>query len=132
MFATTTGSYVHHRIYLCPPKYICRVWLTFGGGVFPSAEFSAIQKSRSRDPSRSFFDPAGAFNLSQAIQTLEKVQEFDAKDNVFFVGAHDYTIRGIVEFFPAGANDWKAKGWREKAHWKFLEDFQGVLGINQV
>ena len=66
-------------------------------------------------------------DIPLAIQTLKEVQGPDADENVLFICAHDYTIKGVVDFFPAEANDWKAKGWREKTYWKFLEDFQGAL-----
>ncbi len=39
--------------------------------------------------------------------------------------AHDTGLEGIVDVFPGGtANEWKAKGWKERLRWRFLGDFE--------
>ena len=62
-------------------------------------------------------------NRVDALKTREKMIEFDADDNVFMLIAHDPTIIGVVDVFPKGANEWKAKGWKDKSRWRFLGDF---------
>ncbi|KAJ9500184.1 hypothetical protein H2202_004575 [Exophiala xenobiotica] len=99
----------------------------YRGGVCPGAEFEEIQKTRSRAPNQTFFDPNMGLDIPETIRTIKKVQEADAEDNVLFIYAHDGTIKGIVDMFPAEANDWKAKDVRQKVYWRFLEDFKGAL-----
>ncbi|KAI3319513.1 beta-lactamase-like protein [Xylariaceae sp. AK1471] len=66
-----------------------------------------------------------------ARDVLTKVQAFDADPNVFVVAAHDLTLQGTVEFFPATANNWKAKGWKEKIRWQFVKDLVPALELVQ-
>ncbi|KAH6988903.1 hypothetical protein BKA56DRAFT_611187 [Ilyonectria sp. MPI-CAGE-AT-0026] len=64
-----------------------------------------------------------------AHDVVTKVQAFDGDKRVFLVGAHDSSLLDIVEFFPKTANNWMAKGWKEKARWQFLADFEEALGL---
>lgn len=64
-----------------------------------------------------------AANVEVAMQSIRHLQEFDAADNVLVVCAHDATLVGIVEVFPAKANDWKSAGWMERGRWRFLRDW---------
>lgn len=69
-------------------------------------------------------DPAGAQ------ESVEKLFPFDAMRNVFPVIAHDFTLFDVVEMYPQKANAWRAKGWKEMGHWRFLRDFEtGVEGM---
>lgn len=54
------------------------------------------------------------------METTGKVQRFDAHPEVFVVIAHDDTLKGVVDFFPLGANAWKEKKWADTARWRFL------------
>ncbi|KAH8894618.1 hypothetical protein GQ53DRAFT_839624 [Thozetella sp. PMI_491] len=87
-----------------------------------AAQFHELSIKLGREPSGRFYDPAMVVDMADAIQSIEKSQIADAQDNVLFVFAHDMTIEDDFEFFPRRANDWKAKGWREKTLWKFLGD----------
>jgi hypothetical protein len=62
-----------------------------------------------------------------AEETVEKLQQADAEDNILVVIAHDYHIKGVVDFFPLSANDFMARGWHSLVRWKFLSDFRGAL-----
>lgn len=98
---------------------------TFSGIAQRSLE--ALQTSRGRRTDQAFFDPSLTHDFDEALATIEKTQEADGSDNVFFIGAHDDTVKGIVDTFPQTANDWKMQGWREKSLWAFLRDFRGAL-----
>ncbi|KAJ5363635.1 N-acyl homoserine lactonase AttM [Penicillium cataractarum] len=68
-------------------------------------------------------------NPDIAEETIEKLQEADAKGNIFVVIAHDSHLKGTVDFFPKYANDFLRQGWDVKTKWKFLSDFkQALLG----
>ncbi|KAI1270387.1 beta-lactamase-like protein [Xylariaceae sp. FL1019] len=87
-----------------------------------AAQFRDLNIKRGRQANEPFFDPIYADDVAQAIQTVKDCQSADARSNVFFIYAHDMTIEGVVDFYPKSANEWQAKGWREKAMWKFLAD----------
>ena len=89
--------------------------------------FETLNTSRNRPAGGPFFQPTIGLDIPLAIKTIEKAQEADAQDDVFFVFAHDGSIRGVVDMFPAGANEWKAKGWREKTLWAFLRDLMPAV-----
>ena len=93
----------------------------------PGAAFEQIQHSRNRSLTKPFFDPAIGLSIPDAIRSIEKAQKADADDNVLFIYAHDASVSGVAELFPASANEWQSKGWREKMFWAFLEDFRGAV-----
>jgi hypothetical protein len=99
----------------------------YPGCMCPGSAFERIQETRGRAHNEPFFDPAIGYDIPETIRTIKKVQGADAEENIFFIYAHDTSIRGVVDLFPAPANEWKAKGWRERAFWRFLEDFGGAL-----
>lgn len=57
--------------------------------------------------------------------TIRKIEEVDAYEDVFTVLAHDWTLYGVIEEFPESLNQWKEKGWKQETTWKFLKDFEG-------
>lgn len=71
-------------------------------------------------------DPSFPLNLKDAEQTIERLQAFDADERVLVVFAHDVSLFDIVDFFPATANEWRQKGWKEKGRWSFLPHLQKV------
>ena len=92
----------------------------------PGSIFEDIQTTRERSPATTtpFFDPTMGKDIPLAIETIKKTQQADADENVWYVFAHDAKLRGVADFFPRSANEWKQRGWREKLLWKFLEDFE--------
>ncbi|KAF4550755.1 Cytochrome P450-like protein 73 [Elsinoe fawcettii] len=52
--------------------------------------------------------------------SVEKLKRFDADENVFVAIAHDEGLGAVCDFFPKTMNGWKAKGWKHKATWGFL------------
>jgi hypothetical protein len=99
----------------------------FPGGFCPGSAFESLQKSRGRKVDEPFFALNYADDMSLAMDTIGKIQVPDASDDVLFVYAHDATIKGVVDMFPADANSWKSKGWRDKIFWRFLADFSAAV-----
>lgn len=62
-----------------------------------------------------------------ATETLGKVIDADAHDEVLIVMAHDPSIPKWVDFFPAYANDFLKKGWKDKGRWLFLKQFEHAV-----
>ncbi|KAK0202309.1 beta-lactamase-like protein [Desarmillaria ectypa] len=69
--------------------------------------------------------PSG--NLAHAdretsLATISKLSRLDANPDVLVLIAHDSTAPGVIDEFPKSLNDWKAKGWKDKLMWAFLEE----------
>lgn len=91
----------------------------------PGRVFQAIHPKRSDvEP---FFDPVRGegwhHEAQEAKDSIDKLIEADAYDNIFPVMAHDNSLAGIIDVYPKTANDWMAKGWKEKSRWGFLREF---------
>lgn len=71
--------------------------------------------------------PMSVYNMADDKATLAKVMENDSFDEIFVVLAHDSSLRGIVEFFPKTANEWRKQGWGRKARWAFLKEFRNIV-----
>lgn len=68
-----------------------------------------------------------AHDLTSARESIIKLQAFDADERVFMAPAHDFSLRDVVEYFPDNTMDeWKQKGWKEKARWLFLKDLEAL------
>jgi glyoxylase-like metal-dependent hydrolase (beta-lactamase superfamily II) len=84
-------------------------------------------------PERSAVQPF--FNVSRkmfpdhdaASETVRKIQELDAADNVFVIIAHDGSLLDQIDLYPNTINTWKAKGLRSKTRWLFCRDFDGAV-----
>ncbi|KAG7444003.1 uncharacterized protein BT62DRAFT_901533, partial [Guyanagaster necrorhizus] len=56
-----------------------------------------------------------------ATETITKLGKLDASPDILVLIAHDCTVPNVIDEFPESVNDWKAKGWKEKLTWAFLE-----------
>lgn len=128
------GDLCHHGGAIRPSEYVSlpkeihlNAFNHFQGGFCPGAKFETLQVSRGRQPDQPFFEPTFGADIPQAKDTIGKVQLPDADENVLFIYAHDSSIKGVVDMFPAEVNDWKTNGWREKMFWRFLEDFKDAV-----
>ena len=68
-----------------------------------------------------------AHNVQETVETIEKVIEADARNEVLVVMAHDDSLLGVIDFFPKYANEFMQKGWVEKGRWLFLKDFAAAI-----
>ncbi|KAF6224474.1 hypothetical protein HO133_011051 [Letharia lupina] len=97
-------------------------------GICPGAVFADIHhlhpsSSSSTEPFLLASEDA-AHDIKAARDSVVKLGDFDAHENILTMIAHDDTMINVVGTFPNTlANDWKSKGWREKGMWKFLGDF---------
>ncbi|KAK0209335.1 beta-lactamase-like protein [Desarmillaria ectypa] len=60
-------------------------------------------------------------DLPTARSTITKLGKLDASPDILVIIAHDATVPGVIDEFPESLNDWKAKGWKDKLTWAFLE-----------
>lgn len=59
-----------------------------------------------------------------ATDTIRKIQELDAADDIFVLLAHDLSIQDRIPLFPERINGWKAGNIAHETRWLFCRDFQ--------
>lgn len=103
-------------------------------GVCPGALFANVHRlhpspTSSTEPFLLASEDA-AYDLKAARESVTKLGDFDAHENILTLIAHDDTMVNVVGTFPNTlANDWKSKGWREKGIWKFLGDLGEAVEV---
>lgn len=70
-----------------------------------------------------------AVDLRAARGTVEAIQRFDSDPRVFVIAAHDTSLRGVLEYFPKTANEWRENGWKEEGYWLFLKEFGKAVEV---
>lgn len=91
---------------------------------------SILQQLHSeRSAVKPFYSPEPDFpdDLETFKQSLRKLAEIDAHDDVLVVMAHDPSLKDLINFFPEKANLWKSKKIKEKGRWLFLNDFDSAI-----
>jgi len=89
-----------------------------------------LQHLQPRDnPAEPFFtvSPILFPDHEAALDTVRKIAELDAADNIFIILAHDESIKSHIDMFPRPINDWKVKDLRRKTRWLFCKDFASAL-----
>jgi glyoxylase-like metal-dependent hydrolase (beta-lactamase superfamily II) len=61
-----------------------------------------------------------------AMETVEKIHELDACEEVFVILGHDNSLRSRIPMFPEMINDWKERDLCSQTRWCFYEDFINV------
>lgn len=88
-----------------------------------------IHPHHTRDePFYQTFTKAPDRNLTQLVDSVEKLTSFDALDEVLVVVAHDASLLDVIDVFPKRANDWREKRWKKEGQFRFLADFKGAMG----
>lgn len=97
----------------------------------PCQVFENLQPKRRLN--KPFVDPNDSFshNNEQAMDTISKIQPFDADGRCFVTAAHDESLYTIMEYFPKRANSWQQEGWKERGRWPFLNDFADAVQIGK-
>ncbi|KAK1754447.1 metallo-beta-lactamase superfamily protein [Echria macrotheca] len=137
VFLLMAGDSFHHGGVIRPSLYLPipdDKTVDYKGVSCPCTLFKSVLPHG--DETRPFFEPtitgteAHSFHhdSKEALRTIEKLQKFDAQDNVFVVAAHDGTILDTVDLFPAQVNAALIRAWDEKVRWRFLADFAEAAG----
>ena len=62
-------------------------------------------------------------NTAETAASIQKLQAFDADENVLICIAHDMSLKGTLPFYPETLNEWKSRDLKTKAFWEPLKDF---------
>ncbi|KAI0204042.1 beta-lactamase-like protein [Astrocystis sublimbata] len=62
-----------------------------------------------------------------ATETVRKIQELDATDNIFVIIAHDVSLSTRISFFPDTINDWMTMGLKMSTRWLFCTDYSDAV-----
>jgi glyoxylase-like metal-dependent hydrolase (beta-lactamase superfamily II) len=141
-FVLLAGDSVHHGALFRPSKYYplpdtispapyddCHA----AGSSCPGSVYAALHRAmkdtgdehQARTTSLCIVPPDAADeDHHAAAQTVDKVTVIDGMEDVFTITAHDDTLLPLIDFFPKSVNSWKANGWKEKGHWRFLGPLQ--------
>ncbi|KAL9006259.1 MAG: hypothetical protein Q9188_000981 [Gyalolechia gomerana] len=93
----------------------------------PTAPLETPNKGQ-RTTTEPFFTPSErAFPAqTQAKETLRKIMELDAQENVFVILAHDTSLEGQIDLFPASINAWMDRRLKSRTRWTFCRDLHSV------
>lgn len=66
------------------------------------------------------------------MDTVAKIQELDAADNILVLMAHDSSLVEKIPLFPDAINWWEklehaGEGFKERTRWLFCRDFLPAL-----
>ncbi|CAI7591046.1 unnamed protein product [Penicillium palitans] len=62
-----------------------------------------------------------------AMDTVKKIQELDAVDNILVILAHDETLKKHIKLFPHRINDWMSTEVAAQTQWLFCGDFEASI-----
>ncbi|KAK5096217.1 hypothetical protein LTR70_003146 [Exophiala xenobiotica] len=62
-------------------------------------------------------------NYIDADDSVQKLQAFDAHDDVLVCISHDSTLMNVLPFYPNTINQWHRKRYKQRLKWEFLNDF---------
>lgn len=71
-------------------------------------------------------------DITSARDTVRKIQELDALDNILVLLAHDMSIRDKLPLFPHTINAWRSSRLKEDTRWLFCHDFWSDLCSNSA
>ena len=112
-FVLMGGDTCHHAGILRPTKYL----------PLPAAIASSLPGDHSVvEPFLSVSEKMFP-QYDAALETVRKIQELDASDNVLVILAHDKSLLGHIDLYPKAINDWYSKDVGSKTRWLFCEDF---------
>lgn len=103
-----------------------------GETICPGALFEELGGSGDRKtPFYCPTDTGSNLDVVATADTIQKIQEFDALDNVFVILAHDPSIAEHIEFFPKPAGNFLRLDWKTKTQWAFLRNFEAILQLRK-
>lgn len=120
-FVLMGGDACHHAGLLRPSEYLPL------DASLPNHQ-SLLEIHPKHSPTEPFMTPSPAMfpQLEQANETIRKIQELDAADNVFVILPHDGSLVESIPLFPRPINDWMERGLGNSTRWLFCRDFPAI------
>ncbi|KAL0573959.1 hypothetical protein V5O48_008000 [Marasmius crinis-equi] len=120
----------HHKTHPCPGHILTSTRKSISTEYFPSPlhpdsnEFDLARRDTPllTIPSPDGDKPTAHIDPVKAKESIRTLSLLDSHPDVFVAIAHDLTLVEVVDLFPGKLDDWKEKGWKEKALWAFLKE----------
>ena len=103
-----------------PPKHNQRQPITCPGALIASQLHPSKQ---GQEPFYDLLHEPVNFNYAEACTSRDKMEVFDADENILVIIAHDVSVMGQLPFYPETLNEWKKADLKRKTKWEFLGDF---------
>lgn len=71
-------------------------------------------------------------SLPDAIESVNKMEVFDASPDVFVVIAHDTSLVDVLPFFPETISNWDSANHKSVGTWRFLKDFGEIIKLQKT
>ncbi|CEJ90415.1 hypothetical protein VHEMI06203 [[Torrubiella] hemipterigena] len=128
-FVFLGGDCAHHCGVFRPSQYVpLPESITLGNVTYTVEEVRSIHPKGSMvEPFLQVDEEPMCEDHAAAVESVEKMQVFDAQDNILVCIAHDATLRRHLPVFPETLNGWKQADLKNKLRWEFLRDF-GIIG----
>ncbi|ESK90425.1 metallo-beta-lactamase superfamily protein [Moniliophthora roreri MCA 2997] len=135
-FVLLGGDSCHHPAQIRPNAHI-HVTFPCPGHILDSArqtfnkEHFSPEVNDSTTPLLGVPPPPSAYaDREKSLESQRVLGELDAHPDVFVVCAHDASLVGVLDLFPECLDDWKEKGWKEKAVWAFMDEKNRAFRFN--
>lgn len=118
-FVLMGGDACHHAGLLRPSEYL---------PLSPSLPKSIFQVRPKNSTIEPFMNPSRIMfpDYEKAVDTIRKIQELNAADNVFVILPHDGSVVGHIPLFPRPINDWQGMGLGVSTRWLFCKGIMGA------
>ncbi|KAF9267230.1 Metallo-hydrolase/oxidoreductase [Marasmius fiardii PR-910] len=113
-----------HKSFPCPGNLLSVIKASISTEHFPSfhADMGQLDLSNCGTPLLTVpHGPSVYTDRERSIESQKTLGLLDAHPDVFVIIAHDTTLVGVISLFPDRLDDWKEKGWKEKAVWSFVD-----------
>ncbi|KAF7300617.1 Metallo-beta-lactamase superfamily protein [Mycena chlorophos] len=120
-----------HRNHPCPAALLQRTRHTVSHQHFPNAGSAFDLEQHTKPLLRVGSGPYQADSVV-AQQSADALTVFDGNPDVFVVLAHDSSLLPLFgTAYPVVLDQWKAKGWKERMVWSFLDEENPAFRFNE-
>ncbi|KAG6843725.1 hypothetical protein H0H93_000275 [Arthromyces matolae] len=111
-----------HRHHPCPGELVAQARRSVSANYFtPHHDDGTFDLENRKEPMLDVPENTFYEDPKTARESLRKLGSFDANDDILVLVAHDASTTNVIEKYPAKLNDWREKGWKEKATWGFVD-----------
>ncbi|KAJ7790702.1 hypothetical protein B0H14DRAFT_2938448 [Mycena olivaceomarginata] len=120
-----------HRHFPCPGELLAAARRSVSTTHFPPPDAAGDFDLAARTKPMLDVAEDGIYEDKPTVRaSITKMGDFDANKDVFVFLAHDESLVDIVGPFPVLVNDWKAKGWKDRSTWVFIDEANPAFRFN--